>query len=106
MNNEGNPLSEQILVTEILNGNVQSLAVVVKNTERLVMQIVRKMIAKEEDQKDLVQEIYLNAYRNLSGFQFKSKLSKWIANIAYNTIINYLQKKRIPLVEITDISYL
>jgi DNA-directed RNA polymerase specialized sigma subunit, sigma24 homolog len=62
-----------------------------------VAQIVRKMTAHEDDQKDLVQEIYLKAYKNLPSFQFKSKLSTWIANIAYNTTINHLQKRKSQL---------
>ena len=104
MDNEGNHFSDKTLVTDILNGNIQAFAIVVRNTERLVTQIVRKMTANEEDQRDLVQEIYLKAYQNLSSFQFKSKLSTWIANIAYNTTVNFLQKRKIPFTEIEQIS--
>lgn len=93
--------SDKVIVTEILNGNIQDFAVVVKNTEKLVTQIVRKMVSNENDQKDLVQDIYLNAYQNLPTFQFKSKLSTRIANIAYHKTINYLQKKKIPIIELT-----
>lgn len=100
MNNESNHLSDKVIVTNILNGNIQEFAVVVKNTEKLVAQIVRKMATNEDDQKDLVQDIYLKVYRNLSSFQYKSKLSTWIANIAYNTTINYLQKKKVPIIGI------
>ncbi len=94
MSNESNNLSNKVFVTNILSKKIQDFAVVVKNTEKLVTQIVRKMTANEDDQKDLVQDIYLKAYQNLSFFQFKSKLSTWIANIAYNTNINYLQKRK------------
>lgn len=104
MSNESNDFSDKTIISNILNGNIQDFAVVVKNTEKLVAQIVRKMTTSEDDQKDLVQDIYLKAYQNLSSFQFKSKLSTWIANIAYNTTVNYLQKResqslelRIPL---------
>lgn len=97
MNNESNHLSDKIIVTNILNGNIQDFAIVVKSTEKLVAQIVRKTTANEDDQKDLVQDIYLKAYQNLSSFQYKSKLSTWIATIAYNTSVNYLNKKRIKL---------
>lgn len=100
MSNGSHHFSDQAIVTSILNGNIQRFAIVVKNTEKLVAQIVRKMISNENDQKDLVQDIYLKAYQNLSSFQFKSKLSTWIANIAYNTTVNYLQKKKIPIIEI------
>jgi RNA polymerase sigma factor (sigma-70 family) len=100
MSNASNHFSDKIIVTNILNGNTQDFALVVKNTEKLVTQIVRKMLTNEDDQKDLVQDIYLKAYQNLASFQFKSKLSTWIANIAFNTTVNYLEKKRIPIVEI------
>lgn len=100
MSNGSHHFSDQAIVTSILNGNIQRFAIVVKNTEKLVAQIVRKMISNENDQKDLVQDIYLKAYQNLSSFQFKSKLSTWISNIAYNTTVNYLQKKKIPIIEI------
>jgi RNA polymerase sigma factor (sigma-70 family) len=100
MSNEIDYFSDKTIVTNILNGNIQDFAVVVKNTEKLVAQIVRKMTTNKDDQKDLVQDIYLKAYQNLSTFQFKSKLSTWIANIAYNTTINYLQKKKIPITDI------
>ncbi len=99
MGYENNHFSDKAIVTKILNGNIQDFAIVVKNTEKLVAQIVRKMINNEDDQKDLVQDIYLKAYQNLSSFQFKSKLSTWIANIAYNTTVNYLQKKKVALIE-------
>ena len=98
MSSESNHLSDKVIVRTILNGNIQDFAIVVKNTEKLVTQIVRKMVATEADQKDLVQDIYLKVYKNLSSFQFKSKLSTWIANIAYNMTINYLQKKKVPII--------
>lgn len=99
MSNENNHFSDKVIVGKILNGNIQEFTVIVKSTEKLVTQIVRKMITNEADQKDLVQDIYLKAYQNLPSFQFKSKLSTWIANIAYNSTLNYLQKKKIPVIE-------
>jgi RNA polymerase sigma factor (sigma-70 family) len=103
MSDESNHFSDKVIVTSILNGNIQGFALVVKNTEKLVTHIVRKMLANEDDQKDLVQDIYLKVYQNLCSFQFKSKLSTWIANIAYNTTVNYLEKRRIPIVEIETV---
>ena len=103
MSNESYHFSDKVIVNNILNGNFQDFALVVKNTEKLVTQIVRKMVTNEDDQKDLVQDIYLKAYQNLNSFQFKSKLSTWIANIAYNMTVNYLQKKRIPIIRIENI---
>lgn len=102
MSIEENHFSDKVIVTNILNGNIQDFAFVVKNTEKLVAQIVGKLTTNEDDRKDLVQDIYLKVYQNLYSFQFKSKLSTWVANIAYNTTINYLQKKKIPIIGIAE----
>lgn len=104
MSNGSNHFSDKVIVTNILNGNIEDFALVVKNTEKLVTQIVRKMATNVDDQKDLVQDIYLKVYKNLPNFQFKSKLSTWIANIAYNTTVNHLQKKKIPIIGIENTS--
>ena len=95
MNNQfGNHPSDKILVDKVLNGGSQAFGDIIKNTEGLVAQIVSKMIPIEEDRKDLAQDIYLKTYHKLSGFKFQSKLSTWIGQIAYNTCLNWLEKKR------------
>lgn len=93
-----NPTDRQ-LVENILAGNKGGFAVLVQNTEALVAQIVFKMVRDPEDRKDIAQDIYLKAYRNLSGFKFKAKLSTWIGQIAYNTCVNYLKKKKLLLLD-------
>jgi len=63
----------------------------------LVAQIVFKMVDNIEDRKDLAQDIYLKAYKNLPGFRFGSKFSTWIAQVSYNTCLDYLRKKKLVL---------
>jgi len=90
-----NNLPDQQLVNEVLHGNSNAFSAIIKSTETLVAQIVFKMISNAEDRKDIVQDIYLKAYKNLSGFKFQSKLSTWIAQISYNTCLNYLEKRKL-----------
>ncbi|MBK5271829.1 MAG: hypothetical protein JJE22_12530 [Bacteroidia bacterium] len=75
MNNKsGNNLADQQLVKKVLGGDTQAFGVIIKNTERLVAQIVFKMISNAEERKDIAQDIYLKAYSKLPGFKFQSKL--------------------------------
>lgn len=92
-------MEDQELVRQILYGNTAVFAMLIKNTEGLVAQIVSKMVYNAEDRKDLAQDIYLKAYRNIKNFKHQSKLSTWIASIAYNTCYNYLEKKKLILPE-------
>jgi RNA polymerase sigma factor (sigma-70 family) len=89
--------TDKDLVDKVLGGNTGAFGLIVKNTERLVAQIVFKMIPAPEDRKDLAQDIFLKAYRSLSSFRFDSKLSTWIARISYNTCLDHLKKKKLVL---------
>ena len=47
----------------------------------------------------MIQEIFIKTFQGLSNFSFKSKLSSWIGNIAYNHCLNFLQKKKHVLMD-------
>lgn len=94
-----NNFSDNYLVDKVLAGDKNAFSSIIKNTERLVSQIVFKMIVNKEDREDIVQEIYLKTYKKLKSFKFQSKLSTWIAQIAYNTCLNYLKKKKIVFMD-------
>jgi len=98
----GNNLTDRQVVDKVLGGDTQAFGVIIKNTEGLVAQIVYKMVAHAEDRKDLVQDIYLKAFKSISGFRFQAKLLTWIGNIAYYTCVNYLEKKKLVLTGLTD----
>jgi RNA polymerase sigma factor (sigma-70 family) len=85
------------LVASILDGNTRAFGDIIRNTEKLVAQIVFKMVSHAEDRRDLAQEIYLKAFKSLPHFRFESKLSTWIARIAYNTCLSHLEKKKLVL---------
>ncbi len=90
----GNNPKDKHLVDRVLRGDTRAFAIIIKNTENLVVQIVFKMVPVVEDRKDLAQDIYLKTFNSLGGFKFQSKLSTWIARIAYNTCLSWIEKKK------------
>jgi RNA polymerase sigma factor (sigma-70 family) len=92
-------LTDQYLVEKVLRGDTNAFGQVIKNTEGLVARIIFKMINNIEDRKDLAQDIYVKAFKNLASFKFQSKLSTWIGQITYNTCINFLEKKKLVLID-------
>jgi RNA polymerase sigma-70 factor (ECF subfamily) len=107
-----NNLSDQQLVDQVLSGDTQCFGIIIKKTERLVAQIVFKMVSNSEDRKDVAQDIYLKAYKGLPGFKFQSRLSTWIGKISYNTCLGYLEKRKLHLLppvsesdEVDDLSF-
>jgi RNA polymerase sigma-70 factor (ECF subfamily) len=91
--------TDQHLVERILSGDTNAFTAIIKDTERLVAQIVFKMITGNEDRKDIAQDTYLKAFHKLSSFKFQSKISTWIAQIAYNNCVNFLEKKQFVLID-------
>lgn len=95
-------LADKELIKRILEGDAQVFKLLISNTQGLVLQIIYKMISNPEDRKDLTQEVYLKIYAKLASFKFKSKLSTWIGAICYNTCLNFLEKKNIPILNVVD----
>ena len=91
------PIDLHGLIEEIKGGNKEAFRRFIKQYERLVIHIIYRMVSNATDREDLFQDVFIKAYQNLDGFRFESKGSTWLARITYNTCINFLQKKRMPL---------
>lgn len=85
------------IIKKINAGDTTAFELIIEDYKRLVYNIVFRMVQNTKDVEDLCQDVFVKVYRNLSSFQFQSKLSTWIGTIAYNTTINYLKKKRVKL---------
>lgn len=97
-----NPITDQQLVAAVLRGDRQAFGSIIKSTEGLVAQMTFKMVNSPGDRKDIAQDVYLKVFKNLPGFKFKSKLSTWVGQITYNTCLNYLEKRKLVLVDEFD----
>ncbi len=87
------------LIDKVLSGNAGAFKQLIEQYRRLVAHIVFRMVSNKSDREDLAQDVFLKVYQNLRHFRRESKLSTWIARIAFNTCSNYLDKKQVPLFE-------
>ncbi len=99
--NRGSLLDDQDLVKRVLGGDTNAFSTIIKDTEQLVASIVFKMISNPEERKDVSQDIYLKSFHKLNSFKFQSKLSTWIAQIAFNTCKSFLEKKKTISLDMT-----
>jgi RNA polymerase sigma-70 factor (ECF subfamily) len=83
-------------VEAILAGDRERFRLLVNDFQRLVSHMVFRMIPDTHDREDICQEVFVKVYQNLAGFRFGSKLSTWVAQIAYNTCLTTLGKKQLP----------
>jgi RNA polymerase sigma factor (sigma-70 family) len=98
--------TEEEIVSRVLGGDLNSFKLLVRQYERLVTSMVHRVVQHVEDEQDICQEVFIKVYKHLAGFKFQSKLSTWIAQIAYSTAINYVKKvsgKKSLTIDITDL---
>jgi RNA polymerase sigma-70 factor (ECF subfamily) len=83
--------SELVKLAKINPDNFEAL--VVKYQQPLFYYIRRISYFSSEDIEDIVQEVFINVYKALNGFDQDLKFSSWIYRIARNTTIDAIRKK-------------
>ena len=62
---------------------------------KLKRYIARLGVRNPEDQLDVLQEIFIKAYRNLNSFDTTLSFSSWIYRIAHNEAISWYRKRNV-----------
>ncbi|MBP6924565.1 MAG: sigma-70 family RNA polymerase sigma factor [Candidatus Pacebacteria bacterium] len=62
---------------------------------KLKRYITRLGVRNQDDQLDVLQEIFIKAYRNLNSFDTSLSFSSWIYRIAHNESISWYRKKNV-----------
>lgn len=88
------PSDEEIVRMTLENPNQYGL-LMERYEARLKRYITRLGIRNADDQLDVLQEIFIKAYRNLNGFDTLLSFSSWIYRIAHNEAISFYRKKNV-----------
>jgi RNA polymerase sigma-70 factor (ECF subfamily) len=67
-----------------------------------IYRLAMKILGNQQDAEDVLQETFLKAYRHLSGFDGRSKLSTWLFRIATNEALMILRRQRPDTVSIDE----
>ena len=89
------PPSDEELVKLTLTDKSNFGMLVDRYEAKLTRYIARLGIRDLDDQLDVLQEIFLKAYRNLNAFDESFKFSSWIYRIAHNEAISWYRKKNV-----------
>jgi len=82
------------LVRLALNGDGRAFEMLVSAYERVVYSATYRMVGNSEDARDLTQNVFLKAYRNLGSFDPSHRFFSWIYRIAINESLNFLRQRR------------
>ncbi|MCL2608372.1 MAG: sigma-70 family RNA polymerase sigma factor [Treponema sp.] len=93
MSDEG-PDRDSVIVRQVLGGEKNLFRLLVRRYESYVYGMGMAFFHNVEDARDFVQEVFLKTYRNLSGFEGRSRFSTWLYKIAYNTALNGVNRRK------------
>lgn len=88
------PSDEEIVRLTLEHPNQYGL-LVERYEPKLQRYINRLGVRVHDDQLDVLQEIFIKAYRNLNGFDTSLSFSSWIYRIAHNEAISFYRKKNV-----------
>lgn len=103
-----NEYSDQELLEKFLDESTRHYAfnlLVIQYQQRLYWH-VRRILLDHEDSNDVIQNVFIKVWNNLSTFRGDSHLYTWLYRIATNEALTFLkQKKRRFFISFNDVEY-
>src|SRR5579871_3170456 len=93
---------DKALASNVAQGNRHAFELLIRKHQRLVAHMVGRVVNNPEDLEEICQDVFLKVFEKISEFNFQSKLSTWIATIAYRQAINHARKRRIEIKDIPE----
>jgi RNA polymerase sigma-70 factor (ECF subfamily) len=95
--------TDEDLVARSMGGDLDSFNQLILRWERPIYALAYRVIGREEDARDVVQETFLRAFRALPGFKGQAKFSSWLYRIALNLCRDWIRRRRrSPVVELPE----
>ena len=92
--NDESEFNDELIVNQVVSGQKDLFRLLVRQHERAVYRMGLSFFRNQEDASDFTQEVFLKAYRNLAGFEGRSRFSTWLYKIAYNSAINEINRRK------------
>ena len=87
-------LNDKELIQQYLRGDGKSLDFLIERYLKLIYGFVYKNVGSEADAEDITQEVFVKIWKNIKKFDQEKNFKPWIFQIAKNTSIDFLRKKK------------
>jgi RNA polymerase sigma-70 factor (ECF subfamily) len=92
--------TDEELVARSVGGDLDSFNELVVRWERPIYALAYRVLGREEDARDVCQEVFLRAFRALKGFKGQAKFSSWLYRITLNLCRDWMRReRRAPVVQ-------
>jgi RNA polymerase sigma-70 factor, ECF subfamily len=84
---------EQALVRKAQAGDRLAFEEIVRRYDRDVLRLALNLVKRPEDARDIYQEGFMRAYRNLHRFRFECSFYTWLYRIVTNVALDHLRRR-------------
>ena len=86
--------SDQELVLQYLNGDIQAFNRLVWRWEQPILAFVMRMIGDQDSAQEITQKAFIKAYKNLKTLKDPAKFKTWLYQIAANLCRDELRRRK------------
>lgn len=87
-------IDEARYIERILNGETECFSVFLDRYARPLHVLIVQIVGCQEDAEELVQDVFMKAFRSLSRYKGECRFSTWLYRIAYNVAISATRKTK------------
>jgi RNA polymerase sigma-70 factor (ECF subfamily) len=93
------------MTTDSATSLQEVFVLLVREHEPLLHKVCHLYCRNEDERRDLLQEMLLQVWRSLPGFDERAKPGTWIYRVALNTAITFLRKgaRSVPVDALSDV---
>jgi len=95
-------VSPEELVAQCQAGNVEAFETLYHQHAARLYTLACRMAGSPEDGEDLLQEIFLQAYRKLGSFKGDAAIGTWLYRLALNHCLDYVRSRQAKMNKLTD----
>ncbi len=92
---------DNTIITRCQTGDKDAFRLLVETCQGMVFSVALKMLANEEEAKDIVQETFLRVWLNISKYDSRRNFTTWLYAIASRLCLDHL-KSRAHIVAIPE----
>jgi RNA polymerase sigma-70 factor, ECF subfamily len=85
-----------------MDANVDAFEAMYHEHSARIYTMACRMAGSPEDGEDLLQEIFLQAYRKLGSFKGESALGTWLYRLALNHCLDYVRSRQAKMKKLTE----
>ena len=90
------------LIARCQAGDVEAFEALYRQHAPRLYTLACRMAGSPEDGEDLLQEIFLQAYRKLGGFKGDSAVGTWLYRLALNHCLDYVRSRQAKMTKLTE----